>query len=488
MSNSAAADRLPHLNEVPAGTELRSPRAAPFAQSGKDDMAGFALVARLALLHLVMLVYDGLHPESFLNADRAEHRSRMIAGFRDTLLGEGDLVAYVTSHGIVGDWLPHALLHLAGGPPLIIGVQVLLTLASVLWVREIGLRAGLAARPAGLAALLYGLLPHTLVFPHQLATEALFVPLVVWGFVLTARSLDRRAARHGRATAEDSHAAALAGRSGGRFAAAGLAIGMATLLRPVTMLWSPVQALLMPISWPRRCVFVAIGLAPLMLWMSFMFATTGRFTMGASDHDLGHNLYQRVERMSPRPANADFPPGTESLSVGQYLGWSIQNPDRFLAHSARDTLTLGVKSGVERFVLDYLSLFPEARSLQESNTGWRAMLEREGPVAALRSLLAGNALPTLIALAGALAFACLMLLALLGAWDWLRGTGASPGTTPTMQALRLLCIAFVLYVLATAQVVDAAQSRHRAPAEFALCLLAMAGWTRWKLRRERAHG
>ena len=34
---------------------------------------------------------------------------------------------------------------------------------------------------------------------------------------------------------------------------------------------------------------------------------------------------------------------------------------------------------------------------------------------------------------------------------------------------------FPLYVFATALAVDAAQSRHRAPAELALCLLAAAG-------------
>jgi len=36
-------------------------------------------------------------------------------------------------------------------------------------------------------------------------------------------------------------------------------------------------------------------------------------------------------------------------------------------------------------------------------------------------------------------------------------------------------VLFPLYIAATAQVVDAAQSRHRAPAELALCLLAVAG-------------
>jgi hypothetical protein len=49
-----------------------------------------------------------------------------------------------------------------------------------------------------------------------------------------------------------------------------------------------------------------------------------------------------------------------------------------------------------------------------------------------------------------------------------------------------MLVAFVLYVFATATVVDAAQSRQRAPAEFALCLLAVAGFC--VLQRRRLHG
>jgi hypothetical protein len=52
----------------------------------------------------------------------------------------------------------------------------------------------------------------------------------------------------------------------------------------------------------------------------------------------------------------------------------------------------------------------------------------------------------------------------------------------------LLLTLFVLYVAATAQLVDRAQSRHRAPAEFALCLLAAAGWAALRARRQKTDG
>ena len=56
-----------------------------------------------------------------------------------------------------------------------------------------------------------------------------------------------------------------------------------------------------------------------------------------------------------------------------------------------------------------------------------------------------------------------MSLALLGAWSGRHDREI------------LLLAGFALYIFVTAQAVDAAQSRHRAPAEFALAILAVAG-------------
>src|SRR5258708_13538823 len=101
------------------------------------------LVAPLAALHGAMFLYDLQHPQRFLNADRAGERIEVIRGFAAALRA-GDTIAYSVGHGIVGDWLPQALLYILGGQYLVIAAQVILALASVLWVREIGLRLGLS--------------------------------------------------------------------------------------------------------------------------------------------------------------------------------------------------------------------------------------------------------------------------------------------------------------------------------------------------------
>jgi hypothetical protein len=99
-------------------------------------------------------------------------------------------------------------------------------------------------------------------------------------------------------------------------------------------------------------------------------------------------------------------------------------------------------------------------------------VEQRGPVKALFDLFQARPGLVLWSALGALLFLVFMALALVGAFS---GGGNA--------RQRRLLVLFVLYVVATAQVVDAAQSRHRAPAEFALCLLAVAGWAALRSKR-----
>ena len=393
------------------------------------------IVAPLAALHAAMFLYDLRHPERFLNGDRASERIEVIKGF----LENTNSVDYLTSHGIPGDWLPHALLYLAGGQPLVIAVQVVLALLSVLWVLQIGRSLGLDERAASAAALLYGLLPHTLVFPHELASEGLFVPLVVLSFRLGANG------------------------------AGGLALGLATLIRPLTALWP---------FFVFRKTYIAFALAPLLLWMSFMFFATGEFSMGRSGHDLGNNLYFRMQRMASELPQAERPPergpGLTKATLGEYAAFVAAHPILAAKHSARDLGVLTVKSGIERIVIDYLDFYPETkRELQDGASGWRAQVEQRGAAAALLAVFREQPGLILFSGIGAALFTVFMAFAAYGAWSRIRSREW------------LLLAAFVVYIFATAQAVDAAHSRHRAPAEFALCILAVAGWLALRRRGEK---
>jgi hypothetical protein len=390
-----------------------------------------------------MLGYDIAHPDRFLHADRADERIKFILGLPDAV-ADGQTVSYIAGHGIPGDWLPQGLIYLTGGQNALIVVQVALALLSIVWVRDIGRRLALGEQGAAAAAVLYGLLPHTLVFPHQLASEALFVPLVILAF----RASGRNSGWH-----------------------SGLAIGLATLVRPLTVLWPLVHAAVLPLSSRSRTLLLIAAFAPLLGWMTFQLAETGEFSMGHSSHDLGRNLYERVGRMAvalPEDERRAARPADErTLSVREYLAFVTAHPLLALVHSGRDLAALSIKSGIERLTLDYLDLFPQGRQqVQEASGGWRARAEQLGFVGALKEL--GGRAPLLTATSGvgAVLFVLFMLLAAAGAWSFFK-RGPTDG---------LLLALFVVYAFITAQAVDAAQSRHRAPAEFVLCLLAVAGW------------
>ena len=406
--------------------------------------ASARLLAPLAALHAAMFVYDLAHPDRFLNADRSGERLAVSKGFVEALR-TGDALAYLPSHGIVGDWLPQALFYLAGGQYFVIAAQVLLMLASVLWVREIGVRLGLREEHAQGAALLYALLPHTLVFPHQLASEAIFVPLAVLSFRLVS---DARA---------------------------GLAVGLATLVRPITILWPLIHVF----AKRKRGAYLALACAPLLLWMSLVFIASGEFSMGRSGHDLGTNLYLRLQRIGAELPPSERPPqrpaGQRRASLGEYVAFSAAHPVLTAKFAVRDMAVMGFKSGIERVVLDYLDLYPdERRELQQADGGWRSRVVDRGGAAAFMDLARSQPVLVATSTVGALAFTLLMLLAVYGAARWARG------------AERLALAAFVVYIFVTVQAVDAAQSRLRAGGEFAICLLALAGWA--ALRRKPRHG
>ena len=401
------------------------------------------VILPLTGVHVAMFGYDLAHPDCLLHADRADERLQVILGL-PAAVARGETLSYIAGHGIAGDWLPQGLVYLLGGQYLLIALQVTLTLFSVVWLSDIGRRVGLSESAAAKAALLYGLLPQTLVFPHQLASEALFVPLLVLGF----RDAGLRA---------------------------GVAIGLATLVRPITMLWPLIHVF----AKRERGPYLALACAPLLLWMSVVFIATGEFSMGRSSHDLGTNLYLRLQRIGaelpPSERPRERPAGERRATLGDYVAFTMAHPMLTAKFAVRDMAVMGFKSGIERVVLDYLDLYPEQRDeLQDEYGGWRSRVDRGGVQALLELVRSQPAVLISSAVAGAIAFTLLMLFAVYGAVRWARNPE------------RLALVGLVIYIFVTVQAVDAAQSRLRAPAEFAICLLAVAGWFAWR-RRER-HG
>jgi hypothetical protein len=143
-----------------------------------------------------------------------------------------------------------------------------------------------------------------------------------------------------------------------------------------------------------------------------------------------------------------------------------------------DAVGFVAKSGVEKVTIEYLDLIgadkrstAEARyDFQDKEKGWRYVLETGGAVAVLRYFMERNAAVAISSAIGAVGILALWVLACIGAFAIYRAN-----LEKTRYVACVTLIAFPLYIFSVCQFVDLMQSRHRAPAEFALCLLAMAG-------------
>lgn len=430
------------------------------------------IAAAFALLHVILAVaVDASDAKLFVRTDRAGERLSAVLGVLATR-SWSELEQYLTAHGIIGDYAVHALLYWSAGRFGVVGVQVALAIVSGLCVHRLALLLGLSWRASAIAMALYLSLPHTLVLPHQLATEALHTPLLVISTWALAELYFRPRPS--------------------MLLTSALCLGAAILIRPIMLLWPFVAAAALGLAVRPRTgwIYAGVALLPTIAWMTFIGVQTGEPGLGESGHSMGRNLYDRVARIA-----ATMPAATQEdtraaylnradrkLEASAYVRFSFEHPAASLAHLGRDALNFFGKSGIERVTIDYLALHPAASGVQDPQRGWRHHLEMHGPIATARYLSQTLGSIFLVSLVGAALMAALLVLAALGAIHFFRRWRELPKPRTLTGVLLSVLVA---YVFVFSQVINAMQSRHRAPAEFAIVLLAMVGscvWREWRTR------
>jgi 4-amino-4-deoxy-L-arabinose transferase-like glycosyltransferase len=433
------------------------------------------LLLVFAGLHLLLMAWDHARPEVFLFADRGAARWGLVQQVHEALtaqphIDQDRLAALLSGNGNPGDYLVQALLWLLAGEKGVVLAQVVLVLCSGAAVSDLGRALGLQASLARWTAALYLAWPHTLVFAHQLATEAWHTPMLVIGTAAFVRALR-----------PDAKARWWVG--------AACVLGLAALIRPVTLLWP----LTLGLMWVWACrsklwhslQFVCVAMLPVLLWSGWMASQTGVFGVGASSRDAGHNLYQRVSRITatlPAAQRADaqqrfLGQGRKTLALADYAAFVQRYPVANAGHLLRDASVFLFKSGWERLPIDYFGADAKTRAaLQNSDVGWRKQFETQGAWATISWLWARQGPALLLGLLGAMAMSVVWCLALFGVWRaFSNGRSPPQQTQPTMAFVTLVLAALVLYIALMSTVVDTVQSRHRAPAEFALLLLSASG-------------
>lgn len=442
----------------------------PVRRAGSHLHPALAIAVAFLVLHAFLAVaVDARNPDVFLRADRALERMETIQSLLE-VRSSGEFVEFLSTHGIVGDYAVHALLYLIGSQIAVVSAQIALTVLSGIAVYGLGGLLGLSSRWCAVAMTVYLLLPHNLVFPHQLATEALHVPLLVLSSWLLADGVRRDRPR--------------------RLIASALCLGFATLIRPITLLWPIVAGA--TVATTRRpadgALHGALALMPVLVWMTFMATQTGTFGLGRSGHSMEANLYMRVMRITATlpPAQRDaaraihLDPQSRMLGPIGYLRFAIDHPVATFRHTARDAGAFFVKSGIERITLDYAGR-PNAAVVQSHRSGWRQQLELHGPIHTALFLWRNLGFVLIFSILGAAAMLGLVTFALMGAGHYVRRWR---NIRQPEIAIGLMLTALVGYIFLFSQVLNAMQSRTRAPAEFALVLLAVVGWKAVMRRRD----
>ncbi|MGO9950476.1 MAG: DUF2079 domain-containing protein, partial [Steroidobacteraceae bacterium] len=287
------------------------------AAAATDDERGnrwlYWLLICFGAVHGLLLALDARYPSAFLRGDRADSRMAAIEGLRQ-LGGWHAIVAYLGTHGNIGDYAPQAALYLLGGKLTLVISQIALMLLSGICVFRLARLCELSARASCVATALYLGSPHSLVLPHQLCSEGLFVPLVAISTWATSEAVRR------------SNRLALI--------CSGLLVGITTLIRPVILLWPVVVTLGLRRYAARAAppVFAAAAYMPILLWMVFVWHETGTPGMGESDHSLALNLHDRVEAIATTmPPDETRAITTRYLAGGQHA-FTTQKYLSFVAH------------------------------------------------------------------------------------------------------------------------------------------------------------
>ena len=424
------------------------------------------------LIHAFMLIFDWLHPDVFLLGDRSIIRLYTLEGLINVMDKPDILANYISGHGIVGDYFFQGIIYKVIGQYGLIVFQLLLNFAAIYALFRLTFFLTRSNLVAFVSAILFIHLPHFLVFPHMLVSEAFFNPLLIlsfWTLSLYVMKPERLRI----------------------IVLSGMLLGIATLIRPITALWPfiVIGALLITNRFSAKhlipcSIYTFAAVAPLILWMCFIFSQTGHFSMGESNHDAKHNLFNRVDRINRSlPASEqqsvynDYlskdPLQGNILSLSEYLRFGSEYPVHFAKYLSKDLISFSFKSGINRLTLDYFSYKNKSReAIQNPKSGYRHIWDTQGFIAALKFVLARAPLITIITLTGSVIYALFFMFALKGAVHiWIRKK-----LLRTEQNVLLILIGlFPIYVFTVSQIVDAMQSRHRSPAEFAICIFAAFG-------------
>jgi Dolichyl-phosphate-mannose-protein mannosyltransferase len=444
------------------------PQAQATASSGRDWQV-VVVLAVAAVIQVLLFLYDllsGFAP--FLRGDRSYHRFEALKEF--AAAPWGDALAVMTASPVTpGEYVfvypAYAVFGIGG----IVAFQIALQLIALACVVDLANRLFRWHYAPLVCGLAYALLPHNIVFPHQLVTEAVASPLIVF-FIYAYFRLAR---------VPNIADAVLSG----------LFLGAAVLIRPALVSIVPVILVVHLLAarhlWPRAlrwCGLTAlIAVVPFAIWTAAFTGHTGKFGFTSGVANLQWNLRSKVflvhtKNSLPLPAElagyqsyGDLYRDSNGIGVGRFVQIAGEHPVAFIKGVTLDALIVSGRADISKILVDYFSIGD-----REAFKDWRQRWSDEGVpglIAWLQESWAA-ALAIVLELAGSVIMLCAGGAAILFsvyAVICIRSTADVLG--PLGYGVVIVNVAVLWSALASAQIVDQAQGRLRHPAEASIILL-----------------
>lgn len=416
--------------------------------------------------HGGLFLFDLMTPDAFMAGDRAGSRIDKIYALFGAYLGPhtANVEAFVLPPDLTfterlitlaapGDYIIHGFLYLIGGQYFVILVQVCLMFCAVVALYRLALLAGLTGGLAALVAVVYMLLPSSLLAPHTLATEALFSPLSTIFMYLLVSATDR-----------ELRPSVL------YFALVIISVCIFTRLQ---LLFFPFVIAAAFLLFDRTRAIRTVPptlILPFLLpaaWIIFS-SLFGTGTEGAADNSVLLEFF-KITRRAAAVGGFAFDPSLypdERMAPGDFLGYFLAHPFTYLKLKGTDVVNMLVNPGVNSFCGRYLGLF--GSDAGESVIGyrgyWRDLRDQAGLAGVLRGIIDMGPAFAIAFIGGTALWSAVLLGAVIGVWRFVRRA--------TLRAASLaILLIYPLYTVAILMSANTNRWDHRSPFDFLVALL-----------------
>jgi hypothetical protein len=437
------------------------------------------------LLHIGFFGYDvatGFEP--MLRGDRSSSRLHALLAFN-----VNDALSVLVSNPVIpGEYFAEWVAYGLGGQTGIVIFQIALFLASV-WALCKTVSALFPEKSyTAVVGLVYLALPQNLVFTHQLVTEAIVTPLLVFFAYFYIMYFKYEQTR--------------------QLLMCGLTLGLAIVVRPVFAIVPPTLVLSHLVYRRYLCrraalmvaLICGLSILPIAGWVATYTIETGKLGFTSGVANLGWNLRSKVwwvytRNQLEKPAEikaysrySDLYQDSDGISVGRFLQLAAEHPILFARPAIIDVLTL-FRGNSSKLIVDYFGI-----SRDQGVKGWRDILSEEGIAGELTLLMQSKG--TFLSVGTEFLFSVItapfIATAILFAIFCLARPKPVSGELGTISYGMILVQSAILFtVFVSSQIVDQAQPRLRHPAEAGLILLLAFLWryrTARKLQPEAGSG